>query len=102
MWKQERVENRLKELYGLEAQPEDNDDDDELPPMTPPTHDDVQDPYDEEQAHSNALASRFFVRIANDRVEVRKLALSNAFGPWPPTPPLHSVSASFTRCPGLL
>ncbi|ELR23010.1 nucleic acid methylase [Acanthamoeba castellanii str. Neff] len=70
-WKQERVENRLKELYGLEAQPEDNDDDDdELPPMAPPTHDDVQDPYDEEQAHSNALASRFFVRIANDRVEV--------------------------------
>jgi hypothetical protein len=78
---QERVENRLKELYGLEAQPEDNDADDELPPVGPPAHADVQDPYDEEQAPSNALASRFFVRIANDRVEVRKFGVSNAFGP---------------------
>jgi hypothetical protein len=78
---QERVENRLKELYGLEAQPEDDDDDDELPPVGPtPAHDDVQDPYDEEQAPSNALASRFFVRIANDRVEVRKLALATHSG----------------------
>ncbi len=99
MWEtQERVENRLKELYGLEAQPEDNDD--ELPPVGPPAHDDVQDSYDEEQAPSNALASRFFVRIANDRVEVRKFGVKQRLRAS--TAPLVALAAAPIHSPASL